>query len=136
MFCEFQAPLCQVCNNPCFPTSTYSYVNKFSCVNCNFYYDICPELQCNGQLIPKVSNSPDNSSDVFVGCSNFNLQRCDYSSFDSSAKCLKCGNEDLVRRNRNRDNAPFIACKSYECDFITHLKNPIYKNSHLVSEYY
>ena len=133
MFCDFKAPLCQVCNSPCVLSNGY----LFSCINCNFYYEVCKEQGCNGQLIPKVPNNPSEKSEkIFVGCSNFNLKKCEYSSFEIDAVCPKCGDGNLVKRNKKRNNVPFICCEMYECDFYLEFKNPIYKNSHLVSEYY
>lgn len=138
LFCDFRAPLCQKCNGPCVQQEGRSILHCVD-LDCGFYYRTCPEKGCSGQLIPKVPNNPDEESDIFLGCSNHNLGRCDYLSYKITAKCSKCGDGDLYRRNRNSDGKPFVACDGFHsdsCDFATDFKNPLYKNSHLVSEYY
>ena len=60
--------------------------------------------------------------------SNFNLKKCEYSSFEIDAVCPKCGDGNLVKRNKKRNNEPFICCEMYECDFYLEFKNPIWRH--------
>ncbi len=135
MFCDFIAPLCQVCSSQCMPESP----DRFSCTNdgCNFYYNRCKEGDCIGQLIPKTPNHPDEESDIFLGCSEYNFGKCEKVENTSAAVCHKCGDGYLERKNRNVDNKPFISCTGYRnktCKFASDFKNPIYENSYLVSD--